>query len=454
MPKSDLPFGSQFTPKQTPLPVLLGILERFEGDKERLLDAVLGAFFGGHASSEEARREVAKNTLLSLIAYGVLDRDYKLTALGHELVSLQGDESRLYESFARHILLNLHGLDVIYAIEDMQRTRYDPVTLESLRKELGRRGVYMPRGGTHVSAMKGWLTLAGVFGQGYQVDRQRVERILGMGLEDTEKLADSTVEQRSFLKALALLSPKEFLFSNRVAEYANRLYGVEFPEKALPQRVLFPLRDAGFIEIERSTEGRGAKPYLVRPADKLREETILPLMQTLEESTGLAMRRLFEKPLVSILDEMASDDRNEKGRALESLAVFLCRLLDLRFVGWRLRSQQTAGAEVDVVVEGERFIFSRWQIQCKNTPKVSLDDVAKEVGLAFHLKSNVVMVVSTGQFSRDARGYANAMMQTTNLNIILLDRADLSLLSNDPTRIVELLDREARHAMDLKRIEV
>ncbi len=109
---------------------------------------------------------------------------------------------------------------------------------------------------------------------------------------------------------------------------------------------------------------------------------------------------------------------------------------------------------MDVVVEGERFIFSRWQIQCKNTSRVSIDDVAKEVGLAFHLKSNVVMVVTSGQFSRDARGYANSIMQTTNLNVILLDRSDLSLLSKDLSRIVELLDREARHAVAIKRIEV
>lgn len=454
MPKSDLPFGSQFSPKQTPLPVLLGILERFQGEKEQLLIAVLEAFFKGHAASEEARREVAKNTLLSLIAYGVIDRDLQLTPCGRELVSLKTDEAKLYEVFARHILLNLHGLDLIYALEDMQRTRYAPITLESLRKELGRRGLYMPRGGTHVSAMKGWLALAGVFEQDYKVNQKRLSEILGLHLEDTDKLVDATAEQRSFLKALAILNPPQPMFSNRVAEYANRLYGIDFPEKALPQRVLFPLREAGFIELERSTEGRGAKPYLVRPTEKLREETVVPLIQTLEESTGLALRRLFDRPLASILKDLASDDRNVKGKALEALAVYLCRLLDLRFVGWRLRGQQTAGAEVDVVVEGERFIFSRWQIQCKNTSRVSLDDVAKEVGLAFHLKSNVIMVVTAGQFSKDARGYVNAMMQTTNLNVILLDRSDLSLLSGDPTRIVELLDREARHAVDIKRIEV
>jgi site-specific DNA-methyltransferase (cytosine-N4-specific) len=36
--------------------------------------------------------------------------------------------------------------------------------------------------------------------------------------------------------------------------------------------------------------------------------------------------------------------------------------------------------EVDFIFRSQRLVFSRWQVQCKNTAKVSLDDVAKEVG--------------------------------------------------------------------------
>ncbi len=60
--------------------------------------------------------------------------------------------------------------------------------------------------------------------------------------------------------------------------------------------------------------------------------------------------------------------------------------------------KKTGGFEVDVIVEGARLVFSRWQIQCKNTPdgKVSLEDIAKEVGLSIQIKSNVILVVRTG----------------------------------------------------------
>jgi hypothetical protein len=106
-----------------------------------------------------------------------------------------------------------------------------------------------------------------------------------------------------------------------------------------------------------------------------------------------------------------------------------------------------------LIFEGARLIFSRWQIQCKNTKSASLDDIAKEVGLTIQLKSNVVMVVSTGQISSEARKYAQQVMCATNLNIVLLDSTDLIKISENPTYIADVLNREALHAMDIKKLD-
>lgn len=57
------------------------------------------------------------------------------------------------------------------------------------------------------------------------------------------------------------------------------------------------------------------------------------------------------------------------------------RLIDLDYVTTRLGGSATGGGEVDVIFESTRLVFSRWQIQCKNTARVGLDNVAKEVGL-------------------------------------------------------------------------
>ena len=85
---------------------------------------------------------------------------------------------------------------------------------------------------------------------------------------------------------------------------------------------------------------------------------------------------------------------------------------------------------------------------------MSLDDVAKEVGLTFQLKSNVVMVVSTGKISSDARKYAQSVMSSTNLNVILLDSNDLQKIADNPTYITDALNREAKRAMEIKKLKL
>jgi len=93
-------------------------------------------------------------------------------------------------------------------------------------------------------------------------------------------------------------------------------------------------------------------------------------------------------------------------------------------------------------------------VQCKNTTHVSLDDVAKEVGLTHFLKSNVIVIVTTGEISGEARRYANKIMADSNLAVVMIDGNDLHVISDRPATIVNAFEREARHAMDLKKLQL
>lgn len=93
-------------------------------------------------------------------------------------------------------------------------------------------------------------------------------------------------------------------------------------------------------------------------------------------------------------------------------------------------------------------------MQCKNTSRVSLDDVAKEVGLTRLLKSNVIVMVSTGDIGAEARRYANKIMAESNLCIVMIDRADLKMIRANPAHVVEAFGRESSHAMNLKKMEI
>jgi hypothetical protein len=65
-------------------------------------------------------------------------------------------------------------------------------------------------------------------------------------------------------------------------------------------------------------------------------------------------------------------------------------LLDMRFVAARPRAEATDGVEIGLIFESDQPVFSRWQVQCKKTEMLTVDDVAKEVGLTYLLKSNVI----------------------------------------------------------------
>lgn len=155
-----------------------------------------------------------------------------------------------------------------------------------------------------------------------------------------------------------------------------------------------------------------------------------------------------------ILKELNSPDKHVAGLALEALAFKLMRLLDMNYVATRLRGVATGGAEVDLIFESARLVFSRWQIQCKNTSRVSLDDVAKEVGLTHFLKSNVIIVATTGEIGSEARKYANKIMADSNLCIVLMNGADLKLIEQNQPAIIDVFNREARNAMKLKALEI
>lgn len=304
--------------------------------------------------------------------------------------------------------------------------------------------------------MRLWLEKAGVFSKSWQVNETRLRELSGISSNELEALALLTPEQRAFIKALINQGEREKYFSNDIEKLATVTYGVKFNEKMLPKTVLYPLQDAGYIKLERGTRlpGKGAKPFVVIPTEKFKTEIMLPIIEQLEQQIYSDLRPLLRKSLKDIINEIKVENIHIRGLALEALAFKLMRIIDLDYVATRLRGSTTGGAEVDLIFESSRLVFSRWQIQCKNTASIRLDDVAKEVGLTHLLKSNVIVMVSTGEIGSSAREYANKVMTDSNLAIIMLDHNDIENIINNPANIIFVLNREAKHAMQLKKLDI
>jgi site-specific DNA-methyltransferase (cytosine-N4-specific) len=458
---SDLPFGSEFSPSQIELPELLDIVAAHQGDSRGLEAAIMQRYFSGHAARPEDhedrtynRNKLANNCKLGLIAYGIISRGARFTPFGHYIFGLRGDETALYNILAKHILLNLKGMILVQCLQDMVAAGED-ITLDTLRIALSERGVNFPRGGKHPSMMRLWLAKAGVIvGNRWQVNPIRLRAVLGVDPEEFPTLARLTPQQRAFLLALANSGVTTPQPANEIVKLASATYGIRFPDKSLPKDVLNALVAAGFIEATKTTTGRGAKPFLVVPTAKVQADIIGPLLDQLKDQIDPKLLDLLTKPLSDILTEITSADRYIAGLALEALAFKVMRTLGMDYVATRLRAKDTGGAEVDLIFHSARLVYSRWQVQCKNTGRVSLDDVAKEVGLTHFIKSSVIVIVTTGEIGTEARRYANKIMSDSNLAIVMIDRADLDAQTANASYIVDAFRREAEHAMALKRIDL
>ena len=454
MPRSDLPFGSEFSPARIDLSVLLDLAHAHGADWKAFEAAVRDRYFARHETSDYNKAKLANNSKLSLRAYGLIgENDTTLTATGLALYNLRDDKDALHTAFAKHILKNCQGMNFVQCILDMHSAG-EEINLTKLRRWLGERGILVPRGGKHMSTLRLWLEKAGVFVSGYRIDRARLEEILGFEVQESEALAAFTPEQRAYLKALANMGGGGPHFSNDIEKLATASYGISFNEKNLPKQVLYRLRDAGYIDFEHGTNEQGATAFLVTAAAKLTVDIVTPLIEQLEQQTHADLRPLLRRPIKEIREDLDSQDRHIRGLALEALAFKLMRLVDLSYVATRLRGSATGGAEVELIFESARLIFSRWQIQCKNTARASLDDAAKEVGLSYFLKSSAIVMVSTGEIGGDARRYVNKVMTDSNLCIVMMDGNDLARIEDRPAAILDVFTREARCAMDLKKVEL
>lgn len=312
---------------------------KHEGKTKLLEGAIRTRFFSAHGGGNaKNQKTLAMNCRLGMKAYGLIDDDSKMTDLGRELHALRDDPSGLYETLARHILVNLKGMTMLQCIRDMTAAG-EMVNLTTLRDGLAERGIHYPSGGKHPSMMRLWLAKAGVFvGERWQIDEIRLPIVLGADPADFDVLSRFTTAQRAFLLALANTGVSDPQPANEIAKLASVTYGVRFPEKSLPKLVLNALVDAGFIVATKTTAGRGAKPFVVAPTEKLATDLVAPLLDQIKGQTDSKLLDLLRKSLGDILVEIDSTDRNVGGLALEALAFKLMRLLDMSYVATRLRA--------------------------------------------------------------------------------------------------------------------
>ena len=454
-------YGDKFDPNKFSLIEILELCNKCQPNRDILEASIAERYFSQHSqqtSSKLASENIGKlamNCFLSIRAYQLIEdlqesRQYKLTSLAEEFLSGANNSSFVNQKFAGHILNNLAGMALLKAI-DVINNRGEEPQLEAISYELQERGYSISPNCTYVSTMRSWLSLAGVFERKTEINWDIVSDILGINKDFIDELYALNPAQKHFLLSLLNLNIQEFTPANKIAQHTRSIYKLRLTTKNLVKDVIQPLVNFGLIETEKTTGGRGAKPNNVRLSNKARSEILTPLLKSIANETRISeieLNRTFD----DVVNELNHPDKHIKGKALELLAIWMIRLTSLRFTKWR--SRENGKGEVDVLAASDRFVYSRWQIQCKNTAKVDIDVLAKEIGLTFVTGADVVMVVTTGEFTRDAYQYAYRMMDVSRYYMILLQKDDIEAIKKDKTSIVEILDKKARRVFSKKELDI
>lgn len=454
-------YGHQFEPEKFSLLEIVQLCQECEPNRKELEHQIAERYFAGHSKHSDPTKaaenigELSRNCFLSLQAYCIIEKvdgddwSYR-TSLAHELLTNQDEPEGATKMFARHILSNLTGMSLLKAIETIN-TRGDKPQLKLIAYELQEMGYSISPNAIYTSTMRKWLKLADVFEREYEINWDIVSELLKIDKDYVDELYILNPQQKYFLLAMIHMDVQKLTPWNQIVNYATSVYKIGFSSESFVQQVINPLVKSGLIETENTTSGRGAKTNKVKLTDKARNELVFRLLTSIADMTELSQTEL-NRSFEDVISDLDNDDKHVKGKALELLAIWIIRLTSLRFTKWRKRDYETGLGEVDVLAASDRFVYHRWQIQCKNTKRVDVDVLAKEVGMTFVTGADVVMIVTTGEFTRDAFQYAYRMMEMSRYYMILLQKEDIEAIKEDKTSIIKILDRKARRVFAKKEL--
>ena len=463
-----LPSTNEFNPKSIDLFDCLDTVNRY-GDRDSLLEQFRSTYFSQHAlkradPSERRKQQktLAGNVLIGLRNYLLVKPDeIALSKMGKDLLTHKTEARTL---FAKHLVDTLCGEEILIAMDKLAAKGVSRRNKKGLAEELNALGVRTKKGlpvsptTTDHTKFATWLRWCGILDENDIINEAVFQSSIGRSSGLTSALWDLSDEQFIFLKHIwetFSSSKSQTLPVKDLKQESQRLYGdfIRRPDQFAAD-ITLPLEEAGFIVFHRSSKGRGGNSGSISPSKLLHSLTARDFDS---KNPFFATGPKISKSIDQIFEEVQSDDTHAKGIALEELAIILGQSMGLKFFGFRTMSKDTGGAEVDVIFEQTGIFYSKWLVQCKNTPKtpVPVSVVAKEVGNALVNNANGVIIVTTGSFSTSATQYADATMRRSNLQVMLIDGRLLDLLKTGgvPSLLRELSSSYA-HVQELKQKEI
>ncbi|WP_421729437.1 restriction endonuclease [Brevundimonas sp.] len=400
----------------------LKTIKRLAPDWTAIVRSWANDYFGGSIDNKRA----STNVPATLTSLGLFDRKTMSLTQAGETIAAAASPQEAAQALAAHVVSTGNGILLIEAVRALN-LKAEKVSKDSLKGELTLLGVELSAATTDHTTLLNWMVQAGLFEdrrQNFRPNDEVLKSVLGISASERGELTSLPLDQSIFLQILRRLSEVEPAGSPTkvITDECLADHSAHFDEDQLSRKVIRPLAEAGWIESTQRSGGRGAKSGWVQATPKLMDLPIDAVTPDFNQVIPADLRGKISLPRSEIKRLLVSESANDRGLGLELLALRMMIDLGLQPRSFRQRSKDTAYAEVDLTAEGRRLLFSRWQVQCKCVKsRVSLGDVAKEVGLAIFSKSHVVAVVTTSDFSREAKAYARQVTADTHLQFVLLN---------------------------------
>ena len=427
-----------------------------QGDKKATVKQWAVEIFRG---TENKRSDT--NIPATLKSTGLLDTtDWALTDAGKQIAQAATSKDAL-SLFAQHLLSNHNGIFIIDAIRSLNK-RHEDVTKSSLKEELINLGVEgLSTATTDHTTLRNWFVEAGVLAaqkENFKPNDATLKKLLGISVNERAEIQSLTLPQQIFLdifRRMVYTESSDELPVSLVYSECSRDHKGHFDESQISSKILQPLEAGGWLQLaNRTGKSSGGKSGTAVATSKLLGIPIEGVFPDFDAVIPADLRDKRDTPREEILRMLHSKSTYDRGVGLELLALRMMIDLGLEPRSFRLRTKETAYAELDLTAEGTHLTFSRWNIQCKCNKKikVSLGDIAKEVGLAIYARAHVVAVVTTSDFSREALAYCREITRSTHLQFLLVSGKVIDeYLEKGATKLIDHALTNAKEIMALKR---
>ena len=336
----------------------LKILKDHAPDWQQIVAEWDRAFF-----NSAGNKRASTNIPATLTSLGLMTRSPLALTDAGEAILAKPTPLEAAQQLVRHVVDAHNGMTLIDAVRSLN-ARGEAVSKDSLKRELEIVGVEgLSTATTDHTTLLNWMVEAGLFAREGRknpvADDAAMKDVLGISDVERSDFAELALNQQIFLQIFRRVAEGNGgspLPAKQIIDECLRDHRGYFDEDQIRAKIVNPLAQAGWIELPQSkSAGRGGKSGTIAPTDRLMGIPIEAVLPDYDQIIPADLRSKIDLPASEVKKLLSSKQTYDRGLGLELLALKMILDIGIEPRAFRLRSRDTAYAEVDLTAEGKNL---------------------------------------------------------------------------------------------------